>query len=85
MSEYFKKEKLDPNKKVTIVIKEKPICCLYTPFGTCPFTIEDVENSNISYKDMKKANRECCKTHRQPNNEELKQMFGSSQLDGGKQ
>lgn len=53
-----------------------PLCKLYYPNGTCPFTIEDVENGCISYHDMKKANRECCKTHRDPTDEEIKEMFG---------
>lgn len=58
--------------------KELPLCPLYFPFGHCPICIEDVEEGDYALSQMKESNNLCCKSHRQPTDEEVKEMFGGN-------
>lgn len=53
----------------------KDICPLYTG-GHCPVCDDEWCDLGISYQEGQKINRDCCKAHYHPDEEELKEMFG---------
>lgn len=61
------------NKKVKE--EDKPICPLWSLGGSCPYCDDEWFDAGITYREAKEANRQCCKEHRQPTDEELKGYY----------
>ncbi len=53
---------------------EKDLCPLFYG-GKCPVCDDEWVDMGISYKEGRQINRECCKAHRQPTEEELRDML----------
>lgn len=56
--------------------QDKELCPLYFPGGRCPICDDEWCDLGISYEKGQRINKECCAAHRDPTDEELREMFG---------
>lgn len=61
---------------------EKELCPLYSG-GHCPVCDDEWFDMGITYQEGKRINRDCCKAHREPTDEELEMMFGKREVING--